>query len=93
MGNAGPNLISSFHIIGEIFDRVYSEGGLGGVPKINIQTTMIPAAGSAVVEFRVDVPGTYIMVDHSIFRAVDKGALGLLNVTGPDQPDIFRAGE
>ncbi len=93
VGNAGPNLISSFHVIGEIFDRVYSEGGFGAEPKKNIQTTMIPAAGSAVIEFKVDVPGTYILVDHSIFRAIDKGAAGLLNVTGPDNPDIFRAGE
>jgi nitrite reductase (NO-forming) len=93
MGNAGPNLISSFHIIGEIFDRVYSEGGFGAEPKKNIQTTLIPAAGAAVIEFKLDVPGTYILVDHSIFRAIDKGAAGLLNVIGPDKPDIFRPGK
>ena len=27
VGNGGPNLVSSFHVIGEIFDKVYSEGG------------------------------------------------------------------
>lgn len=89
VGNIGPNLISSFHIIGEIFDRVYSEGGIGGIPNRNIQTTIIPAAGAAIVELRVEVPGTYLLVDHSIFR-IGKGALGQLKVSGKDQPDIFK---
>jgi nitrite reductase (NO-forming) len=90
IGNAGPNLISSFHIIGEIFDRVYHEG-TSGQPALNVQTTLIPAAGVAIVEFKVDNPGTYILVDHSIFRAIDKGAVGLLNVTGKQNPKIFSA--
>ena len=88
-GNAGPNQIWSFHVIGEIFDTVYSEGGIGGVPSRNIQTTTIPSAGAAIVDFKVEVPGTYLLVDHSIFR-IDKGAVGLLKVSGKDQPDIFK---
>lgn len=89
MGNGGPNLVSSFHVIGEIFDRVYPEGAVGRPPLVNVQTTQIPAGGSAVVEFRVDAPGTYLLVDHSIFR-IDKGALGQLVVTGAENPDVFR---
>src|SRR5512134_118887 len=27
VGNGGPNLVSSFHVIGEIFDKVWFEGG------------------------------------------------------------------
>lgn len=88
VGNAGPNLISSFHIIGEIFDRVYHEGATSK-PAENVQTTLIPAAGTAIVEFKVDYPGTYILVDHAIFRAIDKGAVGLLNVTGKEDPNVF----
>ncbi len=90
VGNGGPNLLSSFHVIGEIFDKVYAEGSIGAPPLRNIQTTLIPAGGSAIVEFHLDVPGTYLLVDHSIFRAIDKGALGAIEVTGPDAPAIFR---
>ena len=82
VGNGGPNLTSSFHVIGEIFDTVYQEGGM--VPtQHNLQTTLVPAGGSAIVEFKVDVPGTFILVDHALFRAFNKGALGMLKVEGP----------
>jgi nitrite reductase (NO-forming) len=92
IGNGGPNLISSFHIIGEIFDRAYPEAaGLGDPPAENVQTTLIPAGGAAIVEFTVDVPGTYLLVDHSISRAIDKGALGSIVVTGPENPDLFES--
>jgi len=88
-GNIGPNSASSFHIIGEIFDKVYMEGAIHGLINENIQTTLVPSAGAAIVEFKVDVPGSYILVDHSVFR-VAKGAIGLLNVTGPENPQIYR---
>ncbi len=87
-GNAGPNLVWSFHVIGEIFDRVYPEGAVGSAPAQNVQTTLIPAGGAAIVEFQVEVPGTYLLVDHSIFR-IDKGAAGMLKVEGSAQPNIF----
>ena len=87
VGNGGPNLVSSFHVIGEIFDNVYMEGGTN--INHNVQTTLVPAGGSTIVEFKVEVPGTFIIVDHSIFRAFNKGALGMLKVTGPDDKIIF----
>ena len=55
----------------------------------NVQTTIIPAGGAAIVEFRVDVPGTFILVDHSIFRAFNKGALGMLKVQGEEHEKIY----
>ncbi|MFN8416538.1 MAG: copper-containing nitrite reductase [Cytophagaceae bacterium] len=90
VGNGGPNLISSFHVIGEIFDNVYLEGG--STVTHNVQTTIIPAGGSAIVEFKVDVPGEYILVDHSLSRAFNKGAIGKLKVTGDENPKIFKKG-
>lgn len=87
VGNGGPNLVSSFHVIGEIFDKVNVEGGT--LVNQNVQTTLVPAGGATVVEFKVDVPGTFIIVDHSIFRAFNKGALGMINVQGPDYPGIY----
>jgi nitrite reductase (NO-forming) len=91
VGNGGPNLVSSFHVIGEIFDRVYPEAAIGGALRRNVQTTLVPAGGAAIVEFKVDVPGRFLLVDHSISRAMDKGALGSLVVSGDDRPDIFRS--
>lgn len=88
MGNAGPNLTSSFHVIGEIFDTVYLEGG--ALPaQHNVQTTMIPAGGATIVEFGLEVPGTYILVDHSIFRAFNKGAIGMLKVSGEENKVVY----
>ncbi|WP_100613960.1 copper-containing nitrite reductase [Confluentibacter citreus] len=87
VGNGGPGLVSSFHVIGEIFDKVYVEGG--DLINENVQTTLIPAGGAAIVEFRVDVPGTFILVDHSIFRAFNKGALGMLKVEGEEDKKIY----
>jgi nitrite reductase (NO-forming) len=88
VGDAGPNLTSSFHVIGEIFDNVYGEGG--SVPtQHNVQTTLIPAGGSTIVEFGVEKPGDLILVDHSIFRAFNQGALGMIHVTGGDNPRVM----
>jgi copper-containing nitrite reductase len=81
VGNAGPNLVSSFHVIGQIFDKVYREGDLISPPQQGVQTTLIPSGGSAVVEFTPKVPGTFLMVDHSIFR-LHRGAAGSLVVDG-----------
>ncbi len=88
-GNGGPNLVSSFHMIGEIFDRVYREGSLLD-PTKNVQTTLVPAGSASVVEFSLEVPGNYTLLDHSIFR-VEKGAIGTLRVSGKENPEIYSA--
>ena len=92
VGNGGPNLISSFHVIGEIFDKVYLEGGTS-LTQENVQTTLVPAGGSAIVDFKIEVPGTFILVDHSIFRAFNKGALGMLKVAGPEDKSVYSGKE
>ena len=89
-GNIGPNGISSFHIIGEIFDQVYLEGAVNGITNRNVQTTLVPSAGATIVEFTIDVPGDYLLVDHSIFR-IEKGAIGLITAVGDDKPEIFES--
>lgn len=88
VGNGGPNLTSSFHVIGEIFDRVYMEGG--SKTNENVQTTLIPPGGASIVEFKATVPGEYVIVDHAIFRAFNKGALGKIKITGPEDPALYR---
>jgi nitrite reductase (NO-forming) len=87
VGNGGPNLISSFHVIGEIFDKVHIEAGTA--VSNNVQTTLVPAGGATIVEFKVEVPGTFLIVDHSIFRTFNKGALGMITVTGDADSAIY----
>jgi nitrite reductase (NO-forming) len=87
-GVGGPNVVSSFHVIGEIFDRVMMEGASEW--STNVQTTLVPAGGATVVEFTIDVPGTYMLVDHSLARLA-KGAIGMLVAEGEDNPEVFEA--
>ena len=91
VGNGGPNLVSSFHVIGEIFDKVWFEGG--NKFQENVQTTLIPSGGAAMMEFRLEVPGSYVLVDHSIFRAFNKGALAILKVEGAENKAIYSGKE
>ena len=91
VGNGGPNLVSSFHVIGEIFDKVWFEGGTRF--QENVQTTLIPAGGAAMMDFHLEVPGSYVIVDHSIFRAFNKGALAILKVDGKEDKSIYSGKE
>ena len=81
VGNGGPNLVSSFHVIGAIFDKVRYEGGTS--VQRNVQTTLIPAGGAVAVEFKAKVPGSYVLVDHSIFRAFNKARWRSSRSTAP----------
>lgn len=85
-GVGGPNLVSSFHVIGEIFDRVYPEGA--AEPLSHVQTTLVPAGGATIVEFTPREPGDYLLVDHALSRVV-KGAAATLHVDGPYDPAIY----
>lgn len=88
VGNGGVNLISSFHVIGEVFDRVFREGDLMSPPAQSVQTTLIPAGGAAVVDFKLEYPGNYVLVDHALSR-LDRGAWGVLHVEGEADSNIF----
>ena len=89
VGNAGVSKISSFHVIGEIFDSVYPEAATSA-PLKNVQTTLIPAGGASMIEFSVNYPGNYVLVDHALTR-IDRGAWGVLMVTGPKNPDLYKS--
>ncbi len=87
-GVGGPNFTSAFHVIGEIFDRVYDQASLTALPLTDVQTTLVPPGGATMVEFTVDVPGRYILVDHALSR-LERGLAGFLVVEGPEQPEII----
>lgn len=90
-GVGGPNFISSFHVIGEIFDRVYDLASLTTPAMTDVQTTLVPPGGATVVEFELEVPGRYILVDHALSR-LERGLVGFLFAEGPEDPDVFREG-
>jgi nitrite reductase (NO-forming) len=90
-GVGGPNKVSSFHVIGEILDKVYSEGSTNTI-KENVQTTLVPAGGATIVDFKVQVPGKYLLVDHSLSR-VAKGLAGALEVTGKADSSVYHSTE
>ena len=87
-GTGGPNFTSSFHVIGEIFDRVYNQGSLTSAPLTDVQTTTVPPGGSTMVEFKLEVPGRFILVDHALSR-MERGLAGYLLVEGPDNKAIY----
>jgi nitrite reductase (NO-forming) len=87
-GVGGPNYTSSFHVIGEIFDKVYSMGGLQTAPLEGIQTVTVAPGGAVITEFKTQVPGNYTLVDHALARA-ERGLSGILSVEGPPNPEIY----
>jgi nitrite reductase (NO-forming) len=87
-GVGGPNFTSSFHVIGEIFDRVYDQASLTGAPLTDVQTTLVPPGGATMVEFNLEVPGNYILVDHALSR-LQRGLAGYLVVEGEPNPEIY----
>lgn len=87
-GVGGPNFTSSFHVIGEIFDKVYNLGGLIAPPLEDIQTVTVPPGGAVITEFKLEVPGNYTIVDHALSRA-ERGLAGILVVDGEPNPDIY----
>ena len=87
-GVGGPNFTSSFHVIGEIFDKVYNLGGVLSEPLRGVQTVTVPAGGAVIVDFKLDVPGNYILVDHALSR-LERGLVGILQVEGAPNHEIF----
>jgi nitrite reductase (NO-forming) len=87
-GVGGPNFTSSFHVIGEIFDRVYEQASLTSPALTNVQTTTVPPGGATMVEFKLEVPGRYILVDHALAR-LQRGLAGFLIAEGPENPEII----
>ena len=87
-GVGGPNFTSSFHVIGEMFDKVYNLASLSTPPMVDVQTTLVPPGGATVVELKLEVPGRYILVDHALSR-LERGLAGYLYANGDPQPEIY----
>ncbi|MFZ2313562.1 MAG: copper-containing nitrite reductase [Methylobacter sp.] len=86
----GSHVAANFHIIGAIFDSLYQNGAITNPPLKNVQTTVIDPGSAVMIEFTAEVPGKYLLVDHSLTRAIDKGALAELIIEGPEQPELYQ---
>lgn len=86
----GSHIAANFHIIGVVFDKLYPDGAITNAPLKNVQTTTISPGSAIMIEFTAEVPGNYLLVDHSLSRAIDKGALAELVVEGPEQPELYQ---
>lgn len=86
----GSHIASNFHIIGAIFDNLYSDGAITSPPLKNVQTTIIAPGSAVIIEFTAEVPGKYLLVDHNLTRSIDKGALAELIIEGPEQPELYQ---
>jgi nitrite reductase (NO-forming) len=71
--NPGPTHTSSFHVIGAVFDRMWSEGVTGGPAQV---MTLAPSTGG-YVDFTLRREGAFPFVDHN-FASMAKGAMGAL---------------
>jgi nitrite reductase (NO-forming) len=74
--NAGPNRVSSFHVVGGIFERVYVDGSQTS-PLAGVQTVGVPVGGGSIFEIRLKQPGEYPFVTHA-FADATKGGVGVL---------------
>jgi nitrite reductase (NO-forming) len=90
-GVAGPNFTSAFHVIGEMFDRAWVRGGVVSPPELGLQTISVPPGGALIVDFKIEIPGRYILVDHALSR-MERGLIGFLYAEGEENPEIYQTG-
>jgi nitrite reductase (NO-forming) len=88
-GDGGPNKASSFHPIGEVFDRVYDLGSLTSPPITNIQTVSVPPGGATIADMTLKVPGKFMLVDHALTR-VERGLAAMMLVDGQPNAELYR---
>ena len=88
--NGGPNLISSFHPIGNIWNKAWLQGSLANPPFRFLQTMQVNPGSCAIFEMKFPVPETVKLADHSITRTARQGLLAEIHVEGSPEPDIFQ---
>ena len=87
--NGGPNLLSSLHPVGNIWSRVWFMGAFATPPMRFLQSVPVPPGNAIVADMKVPVPQTIRIVDHSMTRAMSKGAMAEMEVSGEANPEIF----
>jgi len=85
----GPNLLSSWHAIGNVWETLYRDGDLVSDPDRYVETAPVAPGTVAAAEIDTPVPGPIKLVDHALTRVVRKGVLGVIQVNGEEEPDIY----
>ncbi|RDZ63932.1 nitrite reductase, copper-containing [Haloferax sp. Atlit-12N] len=87
--DGGPNLSSSFHPIGSVWETLYPDGSLTTEPQSHIQTRLVPPGSTTIATMNSPVPGDFKLVDHSLSRVARKGCMAVIRAEGPEDPEIF----
>lgn len=87
----GPNVTSNFHPIGNVFTKAWREGAVTSAPERYLQTCQVAPGSCGVFEMDFPVPGSVKLVDHALSRVAHKGMIGVIDVEGEEQPQIFAA--
>lgn len=88
--NGGPNLLSSFHPIGNVWSKFWMQGSLANEPFKLMQTVEVNPGSCAILEMKLPVAETIHLADHSITRTARKGLIADIEVSGSPTPDIFK---
>ena len=89
--DGGPNLPSSFHPIGSVWETLYPDGSLSTDPQTHIQTREVPPGSTTIATMNSPVPGDFKLVDHSLSRVARKGCMAIVRAEGEERPEIFDA--
>jgi nitrite reductase (NO-forming) len=87
--NGGPNLISSWHGIGNVWETFYRDGDVVSDPDRYVETAPVAPGSVAIAEIDTPVPGPIKLVDHALSRVARKGAMAVVGVEGEEDPEIF----
>jgi nitrite reductase (NO-forming) len=85
----GPNLSSSFHPIGNVWETLYPDGSLSTDSQTHIQTRLVPPGSTTVATMDFPVPGNFKLVDHSLTRVARKGCMAVVTAEGEENPEVF----
>jgi nitrite reductase (NO-forming) len=87
--NGGPNLLSSFHPIGNVWSKLYPKGSFSTEPQTDIETTPVAPGTTTVTTMEFPVPGTIKLVDHALTRVARKGCMATVDVAGEENPEVY----
>ena len=86
--NGSPNLLSTWHPIGNVWSRLYRDGDLLTDPELNIETAPVVSGTTAAGEMEFPVLGLVKIIEHALTRAARHGALDITNVSGEPTRDV-----
>lgn len=87
--NGGPNHLSSFHAIGNVWETLYPKGSIESPPEKYVETTPVPPGSTTFADMEFPVPGGVKLVDHALSRVANKGCMAVIAASGEEELDLF----